>query len=108
VGEVLAMKEAMARSDHSYQFELQIRNMWKTQGQVEWPEAKYMVDGRLKGNVSRFINHNAESPNLVPQMVFCDGHIDPIMPNIALFAQEKIEAFTELCYDYGPEREEGF
>ena len=38
-----------------------------------WPEAQYMVDAKLKGNVARFINHSSSDPNLFPQMVFCAG-----------------------------------
>ena len=42
VGEVLTVDEAMARPDHAYQFELQIRNKWKSKGKIRWPEAKYV------------------------------------------------------------------
>ena len=76
----------MARPDHSYQFELGIvtksldvdtlsphskRQRIKEHTSL-WPEAQYMVDARLKGNVARFINHSCD-PNLFPQMVFSAG-----------------------------------
>jgi hypothetical protein len=80
--------EAMARPDHSYQFELgivskslntdspsseQLRDGGADPKINVWPEAQYMVDARLKGNVARFINHSSAEPNLFAQMVFCAG-----------------------------------
>ena len=38
-------------------------------------------------------------------MVFCEGHMDARMPVVAFFAAERIDAYTELRFDYGPASE---
>eukprot|EP01048_Picozoa_sp_COSAG05_P011802 COSAG05_NODE_1137_length_5751_cov_9.852619_5_plen_290_part_00 len=48
----------------------------------KWPEPRFMVDAKRKGNVARFINHCSERPNLFAQLVFCAGYVlHPPLPH---------------------------
>jgi hypothetical protein len=101
IGEVLAVDEAEARPDASYQLELQIKNLPDSTSTVKWPEAQFVVDAKRKGNVGRFLNHSRSRFNVFPQLVFTEGHHDPAMPTVAFFTSQRIEPFTELLFDYG-------
>jgi hypothetical protein len=48
---------------------------------------------------------NAGFDSWLHSEVFCDSHMDATMPTVALFASKKIEAYTELRFDYGPTSE---
>ena len=48
------------------------------------------------------MNHSQAGCNVFLQPVFADGHHDAAMPSVAFFASRRIEAFTELQWDYGP------
>ena len=67
--------EAEARGDTSYQLVLQIESKMHGGGlesspavQHAWPAAEYVIDAKKKGNLSRFLNHDGESPNVFAQM----------------------------------------
>ena len=58
----------------------------------------YVVDGEYKGGPTRFLNHSCD-PNVRQFTVsFYRGH--PQVYELAFFAREDIEAFTELTFDY--------
>uniref|UniRef100_A0A061SCI8 Euchromatic histone-lysine N-methyltransferase n=1 Tax=Tetraselmis sp. GSL018 TaxID=582737 RepID=A0A061SCI8_9CHLO len=59
-----------------------------------------VIDARRIGNVGRFINHSEEG-NLSIQIVFTDSIHSLIFYRVAFFANQDIQPFTELCYDYG-------
>ncbi|XP_031640859.1 histone-lysine N-methyltransferase eggless-like [Contarinia nasturtii] len=59
---------------------------------------EFVVDGRYRGNISRFFNHSC-SPNLFSQTVFIDTH-DLRFPWLAFFTAFDIRAGTELTWDY--------
>ena len=88
VGEVLTMADAEAREDKRYQLTLQVtaKRLSRNQGASaaggesdaesegaaaapKWPEAKFVIDAKEKGNVARFFNHDSSTPNLFAQMV---------------------------------------
>ncbi|GIY06390.1 hypothetical protein CDAR_505911 [Caerostris darwini] len=89
VGEVISENEISRRPDDTYFFDL------------DSSSGDYCVDGRFFGNIARFINHSCE-PNLVSIRVFVE-HQDLNFPRIAFFTMRDIEAFEELCFDYGIE-----
>ncbi|CAD7701931.1 unnamed protein product [Ostreobium quekettii] len=61
-----------------------------------------VIDGRCKGNVSRFINHACgEKINLVGQPVLTPPFSNGLFYDIAFFAIRHIPAYEELTYDYG-------
>ena len=62
--------------------------------------SEFLIDGRARGNVTRYINHSCE-PNLIVQCVFvgCER-----LPRICLFAWKDIDPGEELCYDYAQEQ----
>ena len=61
-------------------------------------DAIYVVDGEYKGGPTRFLNHSCD-PNLRQFTVsFYRGN--PQVYELAFFAREAIEAFTELTFDY--------
>ena len=58
----------------------------------------YVIDGEYKGGPTRFLNHSCD-PNVRQFTVsFYRGH--PQVYELAFFAREDIEAFTELTFDY--------
>ena len=92
VGEVLTMADAEAREDKRYQLTVQVtaKRLSRNQGASaaggesdaesegaaaaaaaapKWPEAKFVIDAKEKGNVARFFNHDSLNPNLFAQMV---------------------------------------
>ena len=81
-----------------YQLELQIKNLPGSTSSEHWPEARFVIDAKRKGNVGRFINHSRRRCNIFPQMAFTEGHCDALMPTVAFFASERIDAFTELLF----------
>jgi len=67
---------------------------------------RFILDAARVGNVSRFVNHDGEHPNVFVQMVATpaapDGTgSDPRAPRIGFFALQDIPQMTELTFDYG-------
>ena len=61
-------------------------------------EDLYVIDGQFMGGPTRFINHSC-APNLRQFTVsFCRGN--PKVYELAFFAIEDIESYTELTFDY--------
>ncbi|GFT34149.1 histone-lysine N-methyltransferase EHMT2 [Nephila pilipes] len=89
VGEVISEDEISRRADDSYFFDLESRAI------------EHCIDGRFFGNIARFINHSCD-PNLVCIRVFVE-HQDLNFPRIAFFTTRDVQAFDELCFDYGIE-----
>ena len=58
----------------------------------------YVVDGQYKGGATRFLNHSCD-PNL-RQYTVSSYRGNPQVYELAFFARENIEAFTELTFDY--------
>ena len=84
--------EVSTVSKNSYLFELD-----KFADMLE-PEDIYVVDGEYKGGPTRFLNHSCD-PNVRQFTVsFYRGH--PQVYELAFFAREDIDAFTELTFDY--------
>jgi len=67
----------------------------------EVPVSKYTLDGYPFGNVSRYINHDLDDPNLFTVNVLSEHH-DREQVRICLFASRDIRPGEELSYDYGP------
>jgi len=65
------------------------------------PVSKYTLDGYPFGNVSRYINHDLDDPNLFTVNVLSEHH-DREQVRICLFASRDIRPGEELSYDYGP------
>ena len=57
-----------------------------------------MIDAKLNGNITRFINHSC-SPNTFIQHVFTETN-NLKYPQIALFTLNTIKNGTELTWDY--------
>ncbi|KAJ1110546.1 hypothetical protein NDU88_007897 [Pleurodeles waltl] len=93
-GEVLGLHEARRRisqqqpSDSNYL--IAVREHLHS-GQV----METFIDPANTGNIGRFLNHSC-SPNLVMVPV----RVDSMVPKLALFAAQDIQAGEELCYDY--------
>ncbi|XP_035208553.1 uncharacterized protein LOC118183193 isoform X2 [Stegodyphus dumicola] len=87
VGELITGHEAIQRGDDTYFFDL------------ESETADYCLDGRFYGNIARFLNHSCE-PNLIALKVFVE-HQDLNFPRIAFFTLKEVQAYEELCFDYG-------
>lgn len=62
----------------------------------EYKRSPYVIDARLIGNHTRFINHS-ETPNLSSALVYHQGK-----RHVILYANEKVHKGSQLCYDYGP------
>lgn len=56
---------------------------------------RYIIDGKSKGNFTRFINHSAK-PNLSLQSVYWRG-----IPRMIFVALKEIREGTQLTFDYG-------
>lgn len=95
-GEVIDFNEAVRR----------IRDHYKETGNYYFlmydAPAGEMLDGGLKGNVTRFANHSCD-PNCKVQKWLVCGTGEPLENEyqVALFAERDIEAGEELTYDYG-------
>jgi uncharacterized protein len=63
---------------------------------AQYKRSPYVVDARLIGNHTRFINHSPE-PNIASALVYYQGQ-----RHIILYANQKIHKGSQLCYDYGP------
>lgn len=63
---------------------------------LEYKRSPYVIDARLIGNHTRFINHSTE-PNVASVLVYYQGK-----RHIILYANQKIHKGSQLCYDYGP------
>nr|CAD2159696.1 unnamed protein product [Meloidogyne enterolobii] len=92
VGELVSKEEAEKRltsqQHHNYLFTIR---------EFIGGECQYtFIDGRYKGNISRYINHSCE-PNLFLQ-VFRLGRASP---SLAMFASRDILEGEELSYSYG-------
>ncbi|CAL1267317.1 unnamed protein product [Larinioides sclopetarius] len=61
----------------------------------------YIMDAKSKGNIGRYLNHSC-APNVFVQNVFVETH-DLRFPEVAFFAQNFIQAGTELTWDYNYE-----
>jgi uncharacterized protein len=57
----------------------------------------FTIDARLKGNITRFINHSYQS-NLKPTLIF----IEPVLL-IGFLTNQEIKEGDELTYNYGPD-----
>lgn len=69
-------------------------------------DENYSVDGKLMGNIGRFLNHSCE-PNCVIMNVFIESQ-DYRLPALAFFALQNIKAYDELTWDYGYPTEERY
>ncbi|XP_058492535.1 histone-lysine N-methyltransferase EHMT1a isoform X2 [Solea solea] len=87
-GELISDAEADKRENDSYLFTLDNKV-----GDV------HCIDGRLFGNVGRFVNHLCE-PNLLVVRVFT-MHQDLRFPRIAFFSSRPIKAGEQIGFDYG-------
>ena len=56
----------------------------------------YGIDARRYGNVSRFVNHSCEDPNLNAQRWVINGIV-----RIGLFSRRSIKRAEELVFSYG-------
>jgi len=61
-------------------------------------EEAYIMDAKSIGNIGRYLNHSC-GPNCFVQSVFVDTH-DLRFPWVAFFSLGKIDAGSELCWDY--------
>ncbi|KAI9885131.1 MAG: sphinganine kinase lcb4 [Watsoniomyces obsoletus] len=61
-------------------------------------EDQYVIDGRVSGGVTRFMNHSCE-PNC-RQFTVSYNHADVRLYDLAFFAIHHIPAGTELTFDY--------
>lgn len=63
---------------------------------LEYKRSSYVIDARLMGNHTRFINHSTE-PNIDSILVYHEKK-----RHIVLYANKRIQKGSQLCYDYGP------
>ncbi|KAL6598511.1 hypothetical protein ACP70R_046210 [Stipagrostis hirtigluma subsp. patula] len=114
VGELLHGKDADARRNSSYLFDIghyyDDENLSKglvptlsgvkSSGSCSqtMEDVGFKIDATEYGNIGRFINHSC-SPNLFVQKVLWD-HDDKRKPHIMFFAAETIPPLQELTYDY--------
>jgi SET domain-containing protein len=82
---VVRKKDALLDRDNSYLFRYLKVSFW----------TQLVIDARLKGNFTRFINHSDE-PNLTSRWVIIDG-----IYHIILFTNQIIYPGQQLTYDYG-------
>ena len=66
--------------------------------EVDADEEAYVIDGKTKGNVGRFLNHSCH-PNCFLQNVFSETH-DPRFPVLAFFTLRPVKALEELTWNY--------
>eukprot|EP01047_Picozoa_sp_COSAG01_P036372 COSAG01_NODE_2840_length_6992_cov_2.267228_5_plen_866_part_00 len=101
VGEILTSDEADLRDNDEYFFDMQVVPVTQrgAAGAISQGKSEFLIDGRVRGNLTRFINHSC-SPNLVVQCVYVGRQK---LPRICLFAVKDIEPGTELTYDYAQE-----
>lgn len=95
-GEVIDFNEAVRR----------IRDHYKDTGNYYFlmydAPAGEMLDGGLKGNITRFANHSCDPNCKVQKWLICgtdEARAGEFQ--VALFAERDIEAGEELTYDYG-------
>jgi len=70
----------------------------------DW-EVSYMVDAYHAGNFTRFLNHSCEPNCMITSCYINDGDIEK--PLLAVFTQEDVGPWGELCFSYsGPVPEE--
>jgi hypothetical protein len=102
VGEILTSEEADLRENDEYFFDLQVVPVTErgVEGAISQGKSEFIIDGRVRGNLTRFINHSC-SPSLIVQCIFVGKQR---LPRICLFAWKDIQAGTELSYDYAQER----
>lgn len=60
--------------------------------------APYAINGHLKGNIGRFLNHSCD-PNAFAQNVFVDSH-DLRFPWLAFYTSRHVPANTEITWNY--------
>ena len=101
LGEILTSEEADLRDNDEYFFDLQVVPLDSrgAQGAISQGKSEFLIDGRVRGNITRFINHSCV-PNLIVQCVFVGKQK---LPRICLFACRDIDPGTELTYDYAQE-----
>jgi hypothetical protein len=101
VGEILTSEEADLRENDEYFFDLQVVPVTErgAEGAISQGKSEFIIDGRARGNLTRFINHSC-SPSLIVQCIFVGKQR---LPRICLFAWKDIQAGTELSYDYAQE-----
>ena len=101
IGEILTSDDADLRDNDECFFDLQVVpfDSRGAAGAISQDSSEYLIDGRTRGNLTRFINHSC-SPNLMVQCVFVGKQN---LPRICLFAAQDIEPGTELLYDYAQE-----
>ncbi|KAI1307584.1 Histone-lysine N-methyltransferase eggless [Halotydeus destructor] len=61
-------------------------------------DGPYVLDGRVKGNIGRFLNHSCD-PNAYCQNVFIETH-DLRFTHMALFTSKFVKAYEELTWNY--------
>ncbi len=111
VGEILTIEDAEERENDEYFFDCRVvpaaarkdHLFSMTDGDstlLNDTGSEFLIDGRVRGNVMRYINHSCE-PNLVVQCVFVGSET---LPRICVFAWKDIQPGEELCYDYAQEQ----
>lgn len=111
VGEILTIEDSEERENDEYFFDCRVIPAaarkdglyTMTDGDsalLNKSGSEFLIDGRTRGNVTRYINHSCE-PNLIVQCVFIGNER---LPRICLFAWKDIEPGEELCYDYAQEQ----
>jgi euchromatic histone-lysine N-methyltransferase len=111
VGEILTIEDSEERENDEYFFDCRVipaaaRNdhlYSMTDGdstRLNESGSEFLIDGRVRGNVTRYINHSCD-PNLIVQCVFVGSER---LPRICLFAWKDIQPGEELCYDYAQEQ----
>jgi pyruvate/2-oxoglutarate dehydrogenase complex dihydrolipoamide acyltransferase (E2) component len=112
VGEILTLKDSEARENDEYFFDCRVVPAAARKDSLysnedgdadclnECANSEFLIDGRLRGNATRYINHSCD-PNLIVQCVYV---AEEKLPRIALFAWKDIEPGEELSYDYAQEQ----
>lgn len=86
-GELLDIQDAVKRIDDTYQF---------------WAGDQFKIDGKYKGNYSRFINHICDGRHSLCNIaidVIGDTGLDGFY-RIILYSKKNIEAGSELLFNY--------
>lgn len=89
------------RTESQLQKKSEPKNIIPTRSLFDGDKQMYVIDAKCFGNVGRFMNHSC-SPNLFVQNVMVDTH-DLRFPWVAFFAQQNIQSYTELTWDYNYE-----
>lgn len=96
-----ALRQATENKNYTfkqYDHLLRVQKHSKIQPKIKVSKDLYLIDGRKKGNIGRYLNHSCD-PNVYCQYVFVDTH-DVRFPVVAFFAIKDIKAGTELTWSY--------